>query len=461
MPGDVINAEVYAKYVDLNSSNWTGALATLMSQIAANTAGVVIDGATYTTSTASFPAGFGTLQGTTDNGAPRAYLNWLVFDRNYVFITGGFKQITTVAKETGTDIDHERIFNTNPITITQPGYVYIYLSNESTTPVEVFFDDFNVTHTKSPVIQQDDYYPFGLTYNSYQRENSTINQYLYNGKEKQDELGLDWLDYGARMYFNEIGRWGVIDPLTENMRRYSPYTYAFDNPINYIDPDGMQPSSSFDEWQEKQRQDFKQFTHSQGGVYIHNPQPPKKNQKSSMSVKPANTKITNNDVQVQDVTVFPINFKTANLRDILRALLYAQEQRGVSSFNITTYLIDSEGATLQDYNLGGSLPVKTFNKGTIKVIHVPSDGRFVEDVLPIYPAESRENRSNWNIDPRKVKTSTTNITNDITSREDYPYQFEIRGAGGKYPKGTERILVVQFKNLNDFYTWYTILKSKR
>jgi RHS repeat-associated protein len=243
MPGDVINMEVYAKYIDAQTSNHTPSLTTLLSNVAANAAGVVyVDGGGYAVSTSSFI--FGTQSGTIHQGTsgtgPKAYLNWLVFDRNYNLIPAksGYKRMTTAAREYGQDAAHELL--NGQITVAEPGYVYIYISNEEdTNPYEVYFDDFKVEHIKSPVVQMDDYYPFGLTFNSYQRENGATQDFKYNGNELQTELGLQWIDYGFRMYNPEIGRWSVLDALTEKHKAVSPYVYVLNNPMLYIDVLGL------------------------------------------------------------------------------------------------------------------------------------------------------------------------------------------------------------------------------
>jgi len=96
------------------------------------------------------------------------------------------------------------------------------------------------------VIEENNYYPFGLKHQGYNNISppNSVYKYKFNGMEHQDELGLNVYDFGARNYMPDLGRWANIDPLAEQSRRWTPYNYAYNNPVYFIDPDGMESNSN-------------------------------------------------------------------------------------------------------------------------------------------------------------------------------------------------------------------------
>ena len=248
MAGDTIQAKVFAKYLERDTTQWNNGngLATLMNTVRWGTpaAGVLVDGgATGTTGgvTPPFAALLAKGQGT-QTGAPKAYLNFLVFDRDFHLLDGGFIGVTTAAREYGQDGLHEEL--SKQLIIKKAGYVYLYLSNDnaalSGSAVEVFFDDFTVEHIKSPVVQQDNYYAFGLTFNSYSRENSVENKYKFQGQEHVDDLGLNWDAFTWRNHDPAIGRFFNIDPLSEKFYYNSPYAFSENKVTTHIELEGLE-----------------------------------------------------------------------------------------------------------------------------------------------------------------------------------------------------------------------------
>uniref|UniRef100_UPI002476F894 RHS repeat-associated core domain-containing protein n=1 Tax=Lunatimonas salinarum TaxID=1774590 RepID=UPI002476F894 len=119
------------------------------------------------------------------------------------------------------------------MTVTEPGYVYIYVSNENGDPVEVFFDDFSVHLTGTDIVQKDDYYPFGGSFNAYTDLGTPQQDYLYNGVSLNETTQL--YETAFRTYDPYLGRFNHIDPLTAMVPGLSPYHFGFNNPVRYSD----------------------------------------------------------------------------------------------------------------------------------------------------------------------------------------------------------------------------------
>ncbi len=168
---------------------------------------------------------------------PKAFINYIFFDEQFKMVSGGASPVNP----TGFTKDH--FSDLQNLAATKNGYLYVYVSNES--PVNVFFDNLQLIHTRGALLEETHYYPFGLTMAgiSHKAAGELKNRFKYNGKEEQreefsDGSGLEWLDYGARMYDNQAGRWYSQDALADKWNVYSPYIYAVNKPTIFVDPDG-------------------------------------------------------------------------------------------------------------------------------------------------------------------------------------------------------------------------------
>ena len=176
---------------------------------------------------------------TTNPAKPRAFLNYLVFDEEFNLneTVSGSRQASGHGAWATETVENELIAD-------HPGYVLFFTDN--TTSMDVYWDQTTVTVSQGQVLEEDHYYPFGLTLS----ENSYFpldkNKYKLTTKELQSDFGLNYYDFGARMYDMQIGRWTSVDPMAHVRNWLTPYNYVSNNPITRVDPTGELDGDYYD-----------------------------------------------------------------------------------------------------------------------------------------------------------------------------------------------------------------------
>jgi RHS repeat-associated protein len=172
---------------------------------------------------------------------PRAFLYVLFFDEQFNFIAEG-----STSRQVSSSPDGVTPLIIDNVPAPKNGYAFVYVGNES--DAMVYFDNLQVTHSHSPLIEENHYYAYGLRIagissrklGDVNYEGQLENSYLYNGKELLDDGDLDWYDYGYRSYDAQIGRFIQLDPYADEYPEFTPYQYASAEPIANIDLDGLE-----------------------------------------------------------------------------------------------------------------------------------------------------------------------------------------------------------------------------
>ena len=228
LPGDVINGSVQAYYTATTgySAAATSTMITALATILSGGAPIVDQAISnaYNNPTSNVNIALSGFQG---SGRPSAYLNYILFDENYVPLKAKSFPVLN-----SPNVRHTVAFDA-AITAEELGYLFVYLSYDNENAIPVYFDDLKITVTESPVIQVNAYYPFGLNAYAWTRDGETENKYLYQGKELDSHTG--WQDFHARQYDGAVARFWSIDPRNQFA---SGYTGMGNLPVMGVDPDG-------------------------------------------------------------------------------------------------------------------------------------------------------------------------------------------------------------------------------
>jgi RHS repeat-associated protein len=168
-------------------------------------------------------------QNISSSATPQAYLNVIFFDENFNFVPLGSTADRVANTGSGQSI---------PMQVSQApknGYVFVYVSNESITPV--FFDNLEIYHSRGRLVEENTFYPYGLKIAALSSKafDAPKNLYQYQGDYAEFDEESGYNEFELRDYDAQIGRFVQADPYRQFP---SPYIGMMNNPINTIDKDG-------------------------------------------------------------------------------------------------------------------------------------------------------------------------------------------------------------------------------
>jgi RHS repeat-associated protein len=181
------------------------------------------------------------------SGYPKAYLNWILLDDQFNYVSSASGSIA-VASTTYPANQFNTIAAGGPIVMPRNGYLYVWVSNE-TQGWDVFFDNFTVQYKQGPVLEENHYYPFGLTMAGISdkaiKTNYAENKYRFQKQELQnkefsDGSGLEMYEFKYRFDDCQIGRFWSIDPLADKYVYNSPYAFSENHVTSHIELEGLE-----------------------------------------------------------------------------------------------------------------------------------------------------------------------------------------------------------------------------
>lgn len=236
--GDEVEIDVWAKYS--STTNWNNSsIGDIISLITST-----FTGASSGTGGEGAFGNLGTTLGSPDTkiftgnatDEPQAYLQYIFFDANYAYVPGksNFKAVGSASEDRFEKLSSEKLV------FDQPGYLFVYVVNESDQNADVFFDDLRIIHSSDienfKVSQVNEFYPFGLATDKSWRANGYVDPgLLYQSAFTQYDSLTGYYDFLSRNYDPVVGRFFAVDPAGQFS---SPYTGMGNAPHMGVDPNG-------------------------------------------------------------------------------------------------------------------------------------------------------------------------------------------------------------------------------